>query len=108
MRQKSKLLLLTLRESSRVSGTVQAPRRLMIRPSCRSHQNCQSLMTLPRHLRWSRRLWAWSTALRVALRRASDARQERAQANHPVIGKFLLAVFDDPQSTRAWSSGEVG
>ena len=70
MRQKSKLLLLTLRESSRVSGTVQAPRRLMIRPSCRSHQNCQSLMTLLRHLRW--RLWAWSMALRVALRRTSS------------------------------------
>lgn len=34
-------------------------------------------------------------------RRRHDARQERAQANHPVIGKFLLAVFDDPQSTRA-------
>ena len=41
-------------------------------------------------------------------RRRHDARQERVQANHPVIGKFLLAVFDDPQSTRAWSSGAHG
>lgn len=41
-------------------------------------------------------------------RRRHDARQERVQANHPVIGKFLLAVFDDPQSTRAWSSGADG
>lgn len=41
-------------------------------------------------------------------RRRHDARQERVQANHPVIGRFLLAVFDDPQSTRAWSSGAHG
>ena len=37
-----------------------------------------------------------------------DARQERVQAAHPKIGRFLLAVFDDPQTTRAWSSGAVG
>ncbi len=40
--------------------------------------------------------------------RRHDARQERVQAAHPKIGKFLLAVFDDPQSTRAWSVGAVG
>jgi hypothetical protein len=40
--------------------------------------------------------------------RRHDARQERVQANHPKIGKFLLAVFDDPQSTKAWSTGAVG
>ena len=47
---------------------------------------------------------AGASAAHEFLRR-HDARQERVQANHPVIGKFLLAVFDDPQSTRAWSSG---
>lgn len=40
--------------------------------------------------------------------RRHDARQQRVQANHPKIGKFLLAVFDDPQSTTAWSTGAVG
>lgn len=29
-------------------------------------------------------------------------------ANHPRIGRFLLTVFDDPQSTRAWSVGAEG
>ncbi|MCG2804654.1 nuclease-related domain-containing protein [Propionicimonas sp.] len=40
--------------------------------------------------------------------RRHDARQARVQANHPKIGKFLLAVFDDPQSIRAWEVGAVG
>lgn len=34
--------------------------------------------------------------------------QERVLTNHPQIGRFLLAVFDDPQSTRAWSVGAEG
>lgn len=41
-------------------------------------------------------------------KRRHDARQERVQAAHPKIGRFLLAVFDDPQSTTAWSRGAVG
>lgn len=40
--------------------------------------------------------------------RRHDARQERVLANHPRMGRFLLAVFDDPQSTRAWSVGAEG
>ncbi|MCB0913765.1 MAG: hypothetical protein KDB60_19340, partial [Propionibacteriaceae bacterium] len=40
--------------------------------------------------------------------RRHDARQQRVQTNHPKIGKFLLAVFDDPQYTKAWSRGAVG
>lgn len=40
--------------------------------------------------------------------RRHEARQQRVQANHPRIGKLLLAVFDDPQSTKAWSTGAVG
>lgn len=40
--------------------------------------------------------------------RRHDARQQRVRANHPKIGKFLLAVFDDPQSTTAWATGAVG
>lgn len=40
--------------------------------------------------------------------RRHNARQERVLTNHPRIGRFLLAVFDDPQSTRAWSVGAEG
>lgn len=40
--------------------------------------------------------------------RRHDARQERVITNHPKIGRFLLAAFDDPQSTRAWSTGAAG
>lgn len=40
--------------------------------------------------------------------RRHDARRERVQTAHPRIGRFLLAVFDDPQSTRAWSVGADG
>lgn len=44
----------------------------------------------------------------VEFQRRHDARQERVKTNHPRIGGFLLAVFDDPQSTRAWSVGAEG
>ena len=40
--------------------------------------------------------------------RRHDARQERVLNNHPRIGRFLLAAFDDPPSTRAWSVGGEG
>ena len=40
--------------------------------------------------------------------RRHGARRERVQGAHPRIGKFLLAVFDDPQSTKAWSVGAIG
>lgn len=40
--------------------------------------------------------------------RRHDARRERVVTAHPKVGKFLLAVFDDPQSTRAWSTGAIG
>lgn len=40
--------------------------------------------------------------------RRHDARRDRVLTNHPRMGKFLLAVFDDPQSTRAWATGAEG
>ncbi|WP_220488268.1 nuclease-related domain-containing protein [Tessaracoccus sp. MC1756] len=40
--------------------------------------------------------------------RRHAARAERVLGNHPRMGRFLLAVFDDPQSTRAWSVGAEG
>jgi hypothetical protein len=44
----------------------------------------------------------------VEFQRRHDKRQERVLTNHPRIGGFLLAVFDDPQSTRAWAVGAEG
>lgn len=35
-------------------------------------------------------------------------REKRITTNFPRIGKFLLAVTDDPQSTKAWEVGAVG
>lgn len=35
-------------------------------------------------------------------------RQARVREAHPKLGGLLLAVFDDPQSTRAWDEGAVG
>ncbi len=40
--------------------------------------------------------------------RRHDARQERVNSEFPRMGRFLLAVFDDPQSTKAWSVGAEG
>lgn len=40
--------------------------------------------------------------------RRHDARKRRIQAAHPRMGRFLLAVFDDPQYTKAWATGAVG
>lgn len=40
--------------------------------------------------------------------RRHDARQERVTSKFPRVGRFLLAVFDDPQSTKAWSVGAEG
>jgi hypothetical protein len=35
-------------------------------------------------------------------------RQNAVRAEHPRIGGFLLAITDDPQSTRAWARGALG
>ncbi|MDL5350928.1 nuclease-related domain-containing protein [Microbacterium sp. zg-YB36] len=35
-------------------------------------------------------------------------REDRIRADHPRIGGLILAVTEDPQSTRAWESGAVG
>ena len=40
--------------------------------------------------------------------RRSAKREQRVKAIHPVIGGFLLKVFDDPQTTKAWAIGAVG
>jgi hypothetical protein len=35
-------------------------------------------------------------------------REQRIRAAHPRLGGLILALSDDPQSTRAWASGAVG
>ncbi len=50
---------------------------------------------------------AGSSARREYERRKAK-REERIRSQHPKIGGFLLAVTDEPQSTRAWVQGAIG
>ncbi|NKY41024.1 NERD domain-containing protein [Cellulomonas septica] len=50
---------------------------------------------------------AGASAAREYERRAAK-REQRVRAAHPRLGGLILALSDDPQSTRAWSSGAVG
>lgn len=50
---------------------------------------------------------AGASAVREFERRAAK-REQRVRAAHPRLGGLILALSDDPQSTRAWSSGAVG
>lgn len=40
--------------------------------------------------------------------RRRDARERRVRERHPRIGGFLLAITEEPQSTRAWRTGADG
>lgn len=40
--------------------------------------------------------------------RRHDEREAAVRAAHPRIGGLILAITDDPQSTRAWASGAAG
>lgn len=40
--------------------------------------------------------------------RRRDRREQRVREKHPRIGGFLLAVTDEPASTRAWATGAAG
>jgi hypothetical protein len=50
---------------------------------------------------------AGASAKREHERRAAK-REDRVRAAHPKLGGLILALSDDPQSTRAWSTGAVG
>ena len=50
---------------------------------------------------------AGASAKREHERRATK-REERIRTAHPKLGGLILALSDDPQSTRAWSTGAVG
>jgi hypothetical protein len=40
--------------------------------------------------------------------RRRDNREQRIRASHPKLGGLILALSDDPQSTKAWARGAVG
>ena len=40
--------------------------------------------------------------------RRRDAREQRIRGEHPKLGGLILALSDDPQSTKAWERGAVG
>lgn len=40
--------------------------------------------------------------------RRSTAREQRIRARHPRLGGLILAVSDDPQTTKAWAVGAQG
>jgi Nuclease-related domain len=50
---------------------------------------------------------AGASALREYERRKTK-REERIRTKHPKIGGLILALSDDPQSTKAWASGARG
>jgi hypothetical protein len=50
---------------------------------------------------------AGASARREYLRR-KDNRETRIRDRHPVLGGVILALSEDPQSTRAWSAGAHG
>jgi hypothetical protein len=50
---------------------------------------------------------AGASARREYERRRSS-REQRVRAAHPKLGGLILALSDDPQSTRAWERGALG
>ncbi|WP_426571351.1 nuclease-related domain-containing protein [Aquihabitans sp. McL0605] len=45
---------------------------------------------------------------RAERQRRSRLREQRVRARHPKVGGFLLAVTDDPTSTKVWDQGAIG
>lgn len=48
------------------------------------------------------------TSARREYERRRNAREQRIRAEHPKLGGLILALSDDPQSTKAWERGAVG
>lgn len=48
------------------------------------------------------------SSARREFERRRDAREQRIRTAHPKIGGLILALSDDPQSTKAWDQGAVG
>jgi len=54
----------------------------------------------------------WSGVAGASAQREGDRRHDKREARireaHPKLGGLILALSDDPQSTKAWSSGAIG
>lgn len=48
------------------------------------------------------------TSARREYERRKDAREQRIRSEHPKLGGLILALSDDPRSTKAWERGAVG
>lgn len=51
---------------------------------------------------------AAGSSARREYERRRDAREQRIRTSHPKLGGLILALSDDPQSTRAWERGAIG
>lgn len=51
---------------------------------------------------------AAGASARREFERRQSRREERIRSKHPKIGGLILALSDDPQSTRAWDTGAIG
>lgn len=54
------------------------------------------------------RAGAAGSSARREYERRRDLREQRIRESHPKLGGLILALSDDPQSTRAWERGAVG
>lgn len=45
---------------------------------------------------------------RLEYERRRDSREQRIRTKHPKLGGLILALSDEPQSTRAWERGAIG
>lgn len=51
---------------------------------------------------------AAGASARREFERRQTKREERIRSKHPKVGGLILAISDDPQSTRAWDTGATG
>lgn len=51
---------------------------------------------------------AAGASARREFERRKDHREQRIRDNHPKLGGLILALSDEPQSTRAWERGAIG
>ncbi|WP_345545773.1 nuclease-related domain-containing protein, partial [Microbacterium jejuense] len=54
------------------------------------------------------RLGHWDILPERTNPQSSDVNQTRGSPDHPKLGGFILALTDDPQSTKAWERGAIG
>jgi hypothetical protein len=47
-------------------------------------------------------------SVQAEFERRAKSREKRIQQKHPKIGKYILLLSDEPQSTRAWQTGAKG